>query len=149
MAKRNVAHFSVASQLESDDMIAVLVRGEDRKSGARTADTPHTTRGRALACGAVWEWEEEAPRCPRASRTPARPWDAPYTLQIAHKKKERKVLMRAQTYSAPPKTLSKCTVLHWSVKDKGGGGREKRKRSVFGTPSLSRLGYWRERRWAR
>ena len=40
--------------------------------GPRTADTPHMTRGRARACGAVWEGEE-APHCPRASRTPARP----------------------------------------------------------------------------
>ena len=66
----------------------VRAEKKDWKIGARTADTPHTTPGRALACGAVWE-EEGAPRCPKASRTPARPQDAPYTLQIAHKKSKQ------------------------------------------------------------
>jgi hypothetical protein len=61
--------------------------------GPRTADTPHTTRARARACGAVWE--EGAPRCPRASRIPARLWDAPYTLQIAHNN-ERTMLRRGR-----------------------------------------------------
>ena len=52
--------------------------------GPRTADTPHTTLAHAPVCGAVWE--EGVPHCPRASRIPAHPWDAPYTLQIAHDK---------------------------------------------------------------
>ena len=66
--------------------------GKLSEIGVRTAGTPHMTQGRALACGAVWE--EEAPRCPRASRTPARPWDAPYTLRT-HKKEGRKLVQRS------------------------------------------------------
>jgi hypothetical protein len=77
----NVAHFSVASQLESDGLRAYVraVRIGNRATHRR--HSAHNTGTRA--CGAVWE---EALRCPRASRIPAHPRDTQYTLQIAHNK---------------------------------------------------------------
>lgn len=93
--KRNVRTFWSHLNLSLMDCVCTYGPPES-EIGPRTADTLHTTRARAQACGAVWEEEGEGPRCPRASRIPARPWDAPYSLQIAH----NNVKARAQRCSA-------------------------------------------------